>query len=301
MDQRQFEGVITPVLMPLDEEERVIGQDLARHVRNLVDKGVKGILIPSGTGEFYNLTSEQRTRSIEAVVQEVKGEALVVAMVTDCGTRNALKHIENAREAGADAVMADPPYYTPINRDNLVKFFNTLADEGGMPLWLYNQPTHTKLNIEPDMVAELAENSNIIGLKASTWVDVFSFQQVLRLVRDKPDFRVLMGEEINNLSGLILGGHGMVSVLSNIAPESYVAQWNAIKSGDIATARKTQDHITDLAELFYFGLESWQGGGKYVLQKQGIFSTTVVSSPSHALTEADVEKVESNGPKLGLF
>ena len=87
----------------------------------------------------------------------------------------------------------------------------------------------------------------------------------------------------------------MPKAARSIGPITEPTRSNAIKSGDISTARKNQDHITDLADLFYFQLESWQGGGKYVFQKRRIFSTTAVSSPSHSLTEADVEKLELNG------
>jgi len=303
MDSKTFEGVMAPVLIPLDDKEQVIAEDLAKLSTDLIEKGVKGILVPSGTGEFFNLTAQERKRAVEAVVQAVKGKALIISMVTDCGTLNALTHIKNAHQAGADAVMADPPYYMPVNQKNLKRFFNTLADESPVPMWLYNMPGATNITIEPQTIRELADNPNIVGIKASTWVDVFSFQQLLRAVRDKPDFRVLMGEEINNLSGLILGGHGMVNVTANIVPEVCVAQWDAIKNRDIDTALKLQDRITDLAELLYFeiGFDGWQSACKYVLQKRGIFSTTIVSSPLHALTEENVRKVESKANKLKLF
>ena len=301
MTKELFEGVITPLFIPLDEQERVIEQDLAKHVGILLDRGINGFLVPSATGEFYNLIPEQRRRSTEIVVQAVAGQVPVISMISDCGTRNALGHIADARRAGADAVMADPPYYTPVNQKNLKRFFNTLADEGGLPLWLYHQPFHTKLTIEPQTVRELAENPNIVGIKASAWTDIFYFQQILRAVADKPEFRVLMGEDINELSGLILGGHGLVSTLSNLIPEELLAIWQALNKADIAAARKIQNRITDVEELVIIDCESWQGAGKYVLHKRGVFSTTVISSPSHPLTEEDVQKLESRGPKLGLF
>jgi 4-hydroxy-tetrahydrodipicolinate synthase len=296
-----FEGIITPLFLPLDKEERIIEADLESLVRELLPRGIKGFLVPSGTGEFYNLAFEERCRAIETVVRVAKGRALIVAMVSDCGTRNALRHIAAARQAGAEAVMANPPYYKQVDQQDLKLFFTTLADEGGLPLWLYHQPFHTKLQIEPATVGALAENPNIVGVKASAAADIFYFQQVLRAVRHKPDFRVLMGEDPNALSGLILGGHGMVSTLSNLIPGELVSIWEAVKCRDFDRARQIQDRISDVDELVMAGCRSWEGASKYILKKRGVFSSTVVSRPLPALTEPDIRKLESRGRELNLF
>jgi len=288
------------VFVPLDEEERIIETDLIRHVRNLLNHGVRGFLVPSGTGEFYNLTPEERRHAVEVVAREVKDEALVVSLISECGTRNSLRRIAAAREAGAHAAMAVAPYFEPVDQTALKGFFNALANEGGLPLWLYHQPSHTKMVIEPETIRELAENPNIVGVKASAWVDIFYFQQVLRLLKDKPEFRVLMGEDINEVSGLVLGGHGMVSTLSNLIPDEFVSIWDAIKKGDLEASRRIQERITDVDALVT-GCRSLRGAGKYVLKKRGVFTSTIVSKPSHELTEPDVERLERRGRELGLF
>jgi dihydrodipicolinate synthase/N-acetylneuraminate lyase len=298
---QEVEGIITPLFIPLDEEERVLERDLTTHVRTLLDRGIQGFLVPSGTGEFYNLTPEERRHAISVVAREAKGRVPVIAMAGECGTRNSLRQIAAAREAGADAVMANPPFYSPVDQIALKDFFNTLANEGGMPLWLYHQPSHTKVSIDPETVRELAANPRIVGIKASAWVDILYFQQLLRALKDRPGFRVFMGEDINGISGLVLGGHGMVSTLSNLIPDELVSLWKAIKTEDLATARRIQDRITDVETLVILQCRSWQGAGKYILKKRGIFSSTVVTSPSHGLTDADVDKLERRGRELGLF
>ena len=118
-----FEGVMVPLLLPLDDDEKVIERDLVNHVRYLMDRGVDGFLVPSGTGEFYNLTEGERRRSVEIVVGEVDGRAPVISLAGDCGTLNSLRHIAAAREAGADGVMATPPYYVPIDQGTLNRYF----------------------------------------------------------------------------------------------------------------------------------------------------------------------------------
>ncbi len=298
---QQFEGVIVPLFLPLDEDERIIESDLANYVHYLLGRGIHGFLVPSGTGEFYNLAFEERRHAVEIVAREVQGRALVISLASDCSTRRALKLIQAAREAGADAAMMTPPYYSAISQSVLKVFFTTLADEGGLPLWFYHQPTHTKIVIEPETVAELAENPNIVGIKASAWVDMLYYHRLVRILRDKPQFRILMGEDINALSGLILGGHGMVATLGNILPDEFVGLWSAVKKEDWNTARRLQDRIMDVQEALLFAYEDWQGTGKLVLQHRGLFSTIRCASPCAALTSDQRKEIEMLGKKLQLF
>jgi dihydrodipicolinate synthase/N-acetylneuraminate lyase len=298
---QQFEGVIVPLFLPLDEDERIIEGELTKYVRHLLDRGVNGFLVPSGTGEFYNLAAEQRRRATEIVAEEVQGRALVISLTSDCSTRRALRLIQDAREAGADAAMMTPPYFSAVSQAVLKVFFTTLADEGGLPLWFYHQPTHTKIVIEPETVAELAENPNIVGIKASAWVDMLYYHRLVRIMRHKPEFRILMGEDINDLSGLILGGHGMIATLANILPDEFVGLWSAVKREDWTTARKLQDRIMDVQEALLFAFEDWQGAGKLVLQHRGFYSSTRCASPCATLSSDERKKIEMLGKKLQLF
>jgi len=301
MSKQFFEGIMTPLLLPLDEDERIIESDLESLGRELLTKGINGFLVPSGTGEFYNLAFEERVRATETIVRISKGRALVVSMVSDCGTRNSLRHIAAARQAGADAVMACPPYFVSADQDELKLFFNTLADEGGLPLWLYHQPFHTKTQIELATVSVLAENPGIVGIKASAASDIYYFQNLLRALRHKPEFRILMGEDNNALSGLILGGHGMVSTLSNLISEEFVSIWDALKRCEFGRARQIQDRIVDVEALVISGFHNWPAAAKYILKLRGIFSSSVVCSPASPLTEPETRQLESRGRELGLF
>jgi dihydrodipicolinate synthase/N-acetylneuraminate lyase len=296
-----FEGVIVPLLLPLDKDEKIIEADLLKHARDLLGRGVNGFLVPSGTGEFYTLTSEQRRRSVEIVARAVKGTVPVIAMTAETGTRKALTLIQDARQAGADAVMLPPPYYSPIDQDTLKRFIYTLADEGGLPVWLYHQPAHTKLSYQPQTVAEFADHPNIVGIKASAYIDMLYYHQLLRALRSKPHFRVLMGEDFNHVSGLILGGHGMVSTQANINPDAFVALWKAIRARDLDAARLLQDRIVDVEERVLARFPNWQGAGKFVLQKKGLFSSTICAEPCPPLTEPQCRELEIAGKQLGLL
>jgi 2-dehydro-3-deoxy-D-pentonate aldolase len=301
MPEQLFEGIMTPLLLPLDKDERIIERELESLCRELLAKGIKGFLVPSGTGEFYNLTFEERRRATEIAVRVAKGRALIVSMISDCGTRNTLRHIDAARQAGADAVMACPPYFVQLDQRDLKLFFTDLADDGGLPLWLYHQPFHTKLQIEPGTVAALAENPNIVGIKASAAADIYYFQHLLRALQHKPEFRILMGEDNNAVSGLILGGHGMVSTLSNLIPGELVSIWDALKRGDLDRARDLQNRIIDVDGAIISRYLNWPGACKQILKQRGIFTSTVVTKPARPLTESEVQELESSGRELGLL
>lgn len=296
-----FEGVIAPVFTPLDERERVIEGDLVKLVRYLLNHGIKGFLAPSGTGEFFNLSFDARRRIVEIVAGEAKGRVPVIAIAGACSTQESLKHVEAARKAGADAVMATPPYYAPVDQRGLIEFFRTLANEGGLPLWLYHQPGETKLMIEPETVAELAGLPNIVGIKVSAGPDLLYFHRVIRIMRHRPGFRVLMGEDYNCLSAFVLGGHGATATLANILPDEFAGLWNAVKSGDLATAKRLQDRIMDAQELLVFVRSGcMQSACKLILQKRGLFSSIICTSPLQPLADADRVRIESQARQIGL-
>jgi 4-hydroxy-tetrahydrodipicolinate synthase len=302
VDTKAVEGIIVPLFTPLDERERVIEGDLVTLVRFLLARGVAGFLAPSGTGEFFNLSFDERRRIVEIVAREARGQVPVIAIAGACSTQESLRLIEAARQAGADAVMATPPYYAPVDQHGLLAFFRTLAVEGRLPLWLYHQPGETKLTIEPETVAELAALPNVVGIKVSAGPDLLYFHRVVRIMRQRPAFRVLMGEDYNCLSAFVLGGHGAVATLANILPDEFVGLWRAVRTGDIATARALQDRIMDAQELLVFVRSgSMQSACKLVLQRRGIFSTILCTSPLQPLGATERATFESRAKQLGLF
>jgi len=296
-----FEGIIAPLFSPLDEEERIIEGDLRNLVRYLLARGISGFLAPSGTGEFFNLSFEERRRTVEIVADEVRGQVPVIAIAGTCSTLESLRHIETARAAGADAVMATPPYYAPVDQPGLVTFFRTLALEGGLPLWLYHQPGETKLTIAPETVAALAEIPSIVGIKVSAGPDLLYYHRVVRVMRRRPDFRVLMGEDFNCLGAFALGGHGAVATLANILPDEFVGLWHAVRAGDLATARRLQERIMDAQELLVFVRTGcMQHACKVVLHRRGLFSTTRCTSPLEPLAEDERAAVQARALQLGV-
>jgi 4-hydroxy-tetrahydrodipicolinate synthase len=297
-----FEGVVAPLFSPLDRRERVIERDLVKLVRYLLARGIHGFLAPSGTGEFFSLSAEERRRTVEIVAGEAKGTVPIIAIAGACSTAESLAHIEAARRAGADAVMATPPYYAPVDQRGMFDFFRTLAEEGGLPLWLYHQPGETKLTIEPETVAALAAVRGVVGIKVSAGADLLYYHRVVRHMRERPAFRVLMGEDFNCLGAFALGGHGAVATLANILPEEFVGLWKAVKGGDLATARLLQDRIMDAQELLVFvKTGSMQSACKLVLERRRLFRSSRCTGPLPGLLPEEAARVEAGAKAMRLF
>jgi 4-hydroxy-tetrahydrodipicolinate synthase len=171
-----------------------------------------------------------------------------------------------------------------------------------LPLWLYHQPGETKLSIEPETVAELAAIPNVVGIKVSAGPDLLYYHRVLRALRQRPGFRILMGEDYNCLSAFALGSHGAVATLANIVPEAFVALWGALKAGDLSAARLHQARIMDAQELLVFVRTGcMQSACKLVLQRRRIFRTAVCTSPLQPISEAERSEIEARSRALGLF
>lgn len=296
-----FEGVMTPLFTPMDSEERIIEEDLIKLTERMLKAGVSGFLTPSGTGETATLSLEECRRHVEIVASVAKGRAFIVSLQVDCSTKQLLKKFEAAAEVGADAVMANPPYYYRLNKRGLEKFYTDLATESRLPVWIYNQPYHTKVNVEPDTVAKLARNAGIVGIKDSAGPDMYHYQKVLRATKEHPKFRVLIGEDVNVLCALALGGHGMVSTLSNIIPEAFVGLYKTMKEGDLEKAREFQRRITDVDEALIEGWPYPHSSCKYVLKHMGVFSSEVAARPDLPLTRKEKQKIDKILDKLNLL
>jgi len=189
---------------------------LRTHARFLVDGGVSGLFPCGSTGEFSSLTRRQRELVIETVVEAADGVP-VLAGCGDTSVRRVNHLIADADQAGADAAVVVTPYYLETNQESLRSFFRTIADESPIPVLLYEIPSLTGNHLSTDSVVRLAEQENIIGVKAS----VEDAVQYFELVRDTPSsFEVFTGLPELTLPVLEMGGSGVIAGPANVYPET---------------------------------------------------------------------------------
>jgi 4-hydroxy-tetrahydrodipicolinate synthase len=273
-------GALTALVTPFTPDGALDEDAFRRLVRWQVLAGIDG-LVPCGTtGEAPTLSADERDRLIAATVETVaeRPSRARVAVVAGTGTNDTTATIQATRRAaglGADAALVVAPYYNRPDGRMLEAHFRAVADEGDLPIVVYNVPSRTGTNVDADTFLRLAEHPRVVAVKEASG----NLEQIARICRDRPrDVAVLAGDDAWTLPILALGGDGVVSVASNEIPGEMVALCAAARAGDWAAART---HHERWLPLF---LANFRGGpnpvpAKAALALMGLLDSDAVRGP----------------------
>jgi len=267
-------GIIPPVITPLLAQNELDQTGLERLVDYMISGGVHGLFILGTTGEGPSLSYKLRYEITERVCGQVNAQLPVLVGITDTSFSESVKLAEKANSAGADAVVAAPPYYFTNNQSELAEYFSVLADESPLPLFLYNMPSHTKVNIAAKTVLKLSDHENIIGLKDSS-ANLVYFQKVVRLMESRSEFSLLVGPEELLMQSILSGAHGGVNGGANMFPKLYVKMYEATRSQNFEEMEKLQKIIMQVSSTIYSVGDSpgsYLQGVKSALSVMGICS-----------------------------
>jgi 4-hydroxy-tetrahydrodipicolinate synthase len=243
-----FKGLFIALITPF-KEDGSLNEDKLRELVNFhIEAGTDGLIPCATTSENPAFTWEEHFRIIEIVTEEADGKIMVVP---GCGTNNtdrSIKNIKRAKEYGADGAMVVTPYYNKPTQEGLYAHFSKLADEGGLPLMLYNVPGRTGRNMEPETVARLADNEMIVCIKEASG-DLEQMSEILHLCSDK--ITLLSGDDAITMPILAIGGSGVVSVVGNIVPQDVLSMIEAFNQGDIAQARKWHYKLLPISQAMF--------------------------------------------------
>lgn len=285
-------GIIPPLATPLRDDRKMDVPAMRRLVSHVIGGGVHGVFVMGSTGEFPAFTREERQTAIETVVDEVSGRVPVLAGVSDAGTELAVRNARDAEAAGADAVVVSLPYYFPIQSDSAVlEHFSWVADSTKLPLLVYNIPQIVKGVVRAEMVHALVERGIAFAVKDSS--EDFTYFQELLFGRDTlPSLRVFLGGESMMGAGILMGGHGSVPGIANLAPEICVQVYEAASIGRIEDTRRLQRRLNSLCRLLYAG-ESVIASLKAALSLIGICgpATTVPLPPASEAARSEIKKI----------
>jgi len=245
-----FEGVLPAIITPFfrDSSMSLDLEGLESNIESLLQRGVHGIVPCGSTGESATLTFEEHETVIARTVEVVDGRVPVLAGTGSNSTAEAMRLTRSAKDAGADGALIISPYYNKPNRSGLIKHFTKLADLD-LPIVIYNVPGRTAQNLQPDLVAELAEHPNIVGIKEASG-DITQISRIIEETQDE-DFSVLSGDDAMTLPILAIGGAGVISVAANIVPGLMVEMYESFSAGDLAHAQDLHYILSPLMRAMF--------------------------------------------------
>ncbi|MGB8216861.1 MAG: 4-hydroxy-tetrahydrodipicolinate synthase [Candidatus Methanoperedens sp.] len=229
-----FKGVLPALITPFTKDNKIDKQGFVQNIGFLIENGVSGIVPCGTTGESATLSIKEHEQVIEIAVG-----CSTVPVVAGTGSNNTTEAIELtrfAKDAGADAALLITPYYNKPNDRGMLAHFKKIANEVDIPMIVYNVPSRTGINLKPEIVAELAKESNIIGIKEASG-NLDQVTRIIEMTQDE-DFVVLSGDDGLTLPIMALGGEGVISVVANVAPKLTVSMVEAFQRGDMDEARR---------------------------------------------------------------
>jgi 4-hydroxy-tetrahydrodipicolinate synthase len=246
--REMFSGTFTALITPF-RNGGVDVEALEGMVEFQVQHGVSG-LVPCGTtGETPAMSEAEDRAVVETVVRVANGRVPVVAGTGSNSTDMAIKYTRMAQEVGADGSLQVAPYYNKPTQEGLYRHFATIAESTDLPLILYNIPGRTSVTISAETMARLAEIPNIVGVKDST-LSMNMISDVIDLCGE--DFDVLSGDDPMTLPLIALGGRGVISVASNVAPGAVSEMVKALLEGEWERGRELHYELLPLFRALFF-------------------------------------------------
>lgn len=235
-----FGSILTAMVTPFDPDLRVDEAATTALAHHLVEHGSDGLVMAGTTGEASTLTDDEKVALYALAVREVGDRASVIAGTGSNDTAHSVHLTRLAAEVGVDGVLVVTPYYNRPPRAGIIGHVAAIA-EVGLPVVLYNIPGRSVVNMEPDLIAELAEIPNVVGLKQAN-PDVAQLREVARTT----DLAIWAGNDDLLYPVLELDGAGVISVASHLVGEEMAALVAAARRGDLDEARRRDAALADL-------------------------------------------------------
>ena len=247
------QGIITPILTPMYEDERINFDELRNQAERLIAAGVSGLFCFGTNGESYILSEEEKYAVLEAVIHQTAGRVPIYAGTGCPGTRDTIRLSQRAKELGADVLSIICPYFAAANQTEIYHHFAAVAQAVELPIVIYNIPARTGNAVAPETVGKLARDfTNIVGVKDSSG-DFLNMQQYLEATRFREDFSVLSGNDALILDNLVNGGAGAIAGCSNIYPKTICSIVELYQKGELAKALEVQRSLIPLRSTFKYG------------------------------------------------
>lgn len=289
-----FRGSITALITPF-ADGKVDEKAFQKFVQWQIDQGTHGVVPVGTTGESPTLTHEEHRRVIDLCIEVAKGKVPVIAGCGSNSTAEAISFTQHAEKVGADAALHATPYYNKPTQEGLYQHYKAIHDSSNLPIYIYNIPGRSVVNMSVETMARLSELPRIVGCKDATG-------DVSRVVRTRAasgkNFNQLTGEDAQAFPFIAQGGDGCISVTSNIAPRLCADLHDAWAKGDVKTAQAMNDQLMPLHDAMF--AETSPGPVKYGASLLGLCRYEF-RLPLVPISKANEKLVEEAMQKLGLL
>ncbi len=295
-------GIIPPLVTPLLGNDILDVESLENLIEHLIAGGVHGLFILGTTGEEQSLSYRLRQQMIRETCRINAGRLPVLVCITDTSIVESTNLAKLAADCGASAVVSAAPYYFATGQPELAEFYEDLLKDLPLPLFLYNMPSHVKVNFSPATICRIAENPQVVGFKDSS-ANLPYFQSVMYMMKHRPDFSMLMGPEEVTGESVLMGANGGINGGANMFPELYVAMYNAAKDGNLKEVRRLQQYIMQISTSIYsIGKHgsSYLKGLKCACSLLGVIKDDFVAAPFHKFNAPERDKVREALEKLPI-
>ena len=282
----KFEGIYTPVVTPFNEDFSINHDCLAEVIEHLIDAGVHGIILAGTTGEYYALTSKERIALMSFAKSLIKGRLPLIIGTGAIRTEESIEYAVAARDAGADALLiGSPPYACPTSHE-LALHALSIDRAANMPVMLYNYPDRMSVNMDEEMLNQLARSPNFCAIKESSG----DINRLHMLAQDYPHIQLACGMDDQALEFFAWGARSWVCAGSNFAPRAHLALYQAcVVEDDFNKGRRIMSAMMPLMRVL-------EQGGKFIqCIKHGLtlsdFKAGPPRKPLQALTKDDEQQL----------
>ncbi len=286
-------GILTAMITPFDENG-VNLEEFGKMIEYQIEGGTSALVVLGTTGEPATMTEDEKEQVIKYAVKKAAGRIKVIVGTGSNDTKKAVANSVKAEKLGADGVLAVTPYYNKCTQQGLYEYYKQICGAIKIPVIAYNVPSRTAVNIEPETVEKLAQIPNMAGIKEASG-NMAKTCETMRRIRGKMD--LFSGEDFLNLPMLAIGGAGLISVTSNIAPKLMKKLYTLVSENKLKEANEVQDFLLPLEDACFLEVNPIPIKAAYNMIG---FNAGVPRSPLTELEEANKIKLREAIKNAGL-
>lgn len=287
-----LKGIYPPVITPMLGYEQIDREGTANLVEHLIKGGVHGLFLLGTNGEAPSLSYGLRKEFLKFACEQIKGRVPVLTAITDSSLPGSLEIAEYAKTIGVDGVVFAPPFYYPIDEDEMIGYVEHIASKLPLPFLLYNMPTHTKVNISLATIRRAKELGSL-GIKDSSGNLTYTYN-VIEEFKTSPDFAIFAGAEQFLPETILNGGHGSVAGGANVFPELYVKLYEAALAKDMQQVAILRDKMLQIHKTMYTVGSSFSRitmSFKTALKYLGVINSDYMAEPLKQFTDSQREEI----------